>query len=73
MHYCLQRQDLRSALSAISRLLREIRERRQGKNSPGAIEFGKDPSSLVPAYAAGNQGSSLDGNRDVHLQRPCPE
>jgi hypothetical protein len=26
MHYCLQRQDLRSALSAISRLLREIRD-----------------------------------------------
>jgi hypothetical protein len=24
MHYCLQRQDLRSALSAIRRLLREI-------------------------------------------------
>jgi hypothetical protein len=26
MHYCLQRQDLRSALSAICRLLREIRD-----------------------------------------------
>jgi hypothetical protein len=26
MHYCLQRQDLRSALSAIRRLLREIRD-----------------------------------------------
>jgi hypothetical protein len=43
MHYCLQRQDLRSALSAICRLLREIRDTRATKKLASSDRIREGP------------------------------